>query len=81
MKKGDWKELVVSTKETIADITGLLALTYMFEDYVLDRLEVYFIIKIGMNGNTKKVISDRYDLIKTSRCALRITKVCRHGCC
>ena len=56
IKKGDWKLLVDSLLTTIEDLRNLIAGSYNLEGSIVDRLEFYYVTKIGGNRNTKKVV-------------------------
>ena len=67
IKQGDWKGLVGSTDELAEDIIELLSATYNLDDDIIDRIEVFYVTKIGENGNTKKVIIERTDDIQNNK--------------
>ena len=37
------------------DIVNVLAEAYHLDDYILERIEIFFLTKIGSSGNTKQV--------------------------
>ena len=62
IKKGDWRLLVDDIAETVEDLSNLLTGSYNLEESIIDRLEFYYITKIGGNGNTKKVVLEDDDI-------------------
>ena len=67
LKKGMWREICSEMDVNADDIIELLSVTYNLDEYIQDRMEVFYVTKIGSNGNTKKVVLDRCDYFKTCK--------------
>ena len=59
LKKGEWREIFSDMKVTADDVVELISVTYNLDAHIQDRMEVFYITKIGNNGNTKKIVLDR----------------------
>ena len=65
IKSGQWRSLVHDPDTTIDDVKVLLESAYHLDEYIVDRLELYFITKIGTMGNTKNVVLEDDDIISS----------------
>ena len=61
-----WVELV-SCDETIDKIAQQTTMTCNLDKYVSDRLEFYYVTKVGSNRNTKDVVLERSDSMKDKK--------------
>ena len=55
IKSGEWRSLIADAI-TIDDLRQFFMTAYHLEDYILDRLEFFYVTKVGSNGNTKKIV-------------------------
>ena len=66
IKNGEWRKLLADLHLQISDLKVLFHDNYDLDDAVMDRLEFFYVTKIGNNGNTKDVrIEDTNENIST----------------
>ena len=63
IKNGDWRKLIPALHSNLEEIKILFYDNYDLEDAVIDRLEFFYVTKIGNKGNVKDVrIEDGDDI-------------------
>ena len=63
LKNGEWRQHYDDNNVTCDEVLTSIGENYCLDDYVTDRLELFYVTKVGTNGNTKKVALDRVDTI------------------
>ena len=70
IKNGEWKKLIPDLHSNLEEIKSLFYDNYDLEDTVIDRLEFFYVTKIGNKGNKKDVRiedGDNISLLKIRR--------------
>ena len=63
IKNGEWRKLIPDLQLNLEEIKSLFHDNYDLDDAVLDRLEFYYVTKIGNKGNNKDVRIEHGDSI------------------
>ena len=71
IKNGEWRNLVADLHINISDLKILFDENYDLENAVIDRLEFFYVTKIGNKGNTKEV---RIEDVDTNISRLKIRR-------
>ena len=56
MENEEWRNLVKTMDATVEDLHVLINTAYQPEAYISDRIEFFYVTKIGESGNSKKIV-------------------------